>query len=657
MQGNAKGSAVTGLHANENYAREIMQLFSIGLYRLWPDGSYVLDSTGNPVATYTQANISGMAQVLTGWTYWQALQGNGRLPVNFFPPADYVDPMVLVPTQHDLSAKPILDNVVLPAAIGYNPIGSPTAGSQADPSVVAFDTYCSQDLEKAIDNVFYNQNVGPFVCRELIQRLVESNPSPGYLYRVTQAFNDDGSASHVRGNMQAVINAILLDYEARSTAAQTASSGKQREPVLRITGPARAFPAAGFTGTYSQNATNASPQQITITTTTANRLNNGDTVFLNFADSSVANGIPTSQAYGISNVTAGANTFTINATGLTTGATYNQVAGSNTLTITNASGYILGASVYLKFVTATSGTIGTDGIYTLATVAVNTLTVTMPDTLARAGALIIPRLTGGYVVSNSGLAAPNDKLITVSTSANDNLNVNDTVYLNFQATGTGVNGVYTVYSIVDNEHFTVTTTGIGNQTQNNTVIYPLVPPPLTRTGNLAVQESTWNIGYSSFSQTPLNSPTVFNFFYPGYAFPGILANHGLTTPEFQLTTDSNLVTLTNVLSQGILSAGNPNGFTSFFNGGGAIVMDLSTYMTTGYTSNANIPTLVTELNNRLMGGTMSASLQTAIANYVTGSTAGTANFAYTIPTSSEMSKRVRAVVQMILISPEYSIQR
>src|SRR5205085_1067171 len=152
--------------------------------------------------------ILGMARVLTGWNYGQDLQSNGRLPTSFSPAQNFLDPMVLVPTHHELGAKVVLDNVVLPPAVGYNPTGSPTAGSQADPAQVAFDTYCSQDLEKALDSIFNNQNVGPFICRQLIQRLVTSQPSPGYVYRVVQKFNDDGTAQHVRGNMQAVIKAI-----------------------------------------------------------------------------------------------------------------------------------------------------------------------------------------------------------------------------------------------------------------------------------------------------------------------------------------------------------------------------------------------------------------------------------------------------------------
>ena len=98
MQGNDKGSLITGTHANENYAREIMQLFSIGLNRMWPDGTLVMNSTGNLVPTYDQNVIMGFAAAFTGWNYYQTNQANGRLPTNFSPSANYTNPMVLVPT-------------------------------------------------------------------------------------------------------------------------------------------------------------------------------------------------------------------------------------------------------------------------------------------------------------------------------------------------------------------------------------------------------------------------------------------------------------------------------------------------------------------------------------------------------------------------------
>ncbi len=149
------------------------------------------------------------------------------------------------PNTTRLGTKLLLDNVMLPAAWGNQTVTSTSTN----------DAYCSQDLEMALDSIFNNQNVGPFICRQLIQRLVTSNPSRDYLYRVAQVFNDDGAG--VRGDLQAVIQAILLDYEARSTDLLTQPTyGKQREPLLRVTAAARALPPARRqAGTYNETGT------------------------------------------------------------------------------------------------------------------------------------------------------------------------------------------------------------------------------------------------------------------------------------------------------------------------------------------------------------------------------------------------------------------
>src|SRR3984957_16904818 len=168
----------------------------------------------------------------------------------------------------------------------------PASGAATNTALTNFDYYCSEDLEQALNLIYNNQNVGPFICRELIQRLVTSDPSRDYVYRVAQVFNDDGTG--VRGNMQAVIQAILLDYEARSpNLISQPTYGKQREPLLRVTELARAFPAPPtVSGTYSQTTN----QLITITTASPHLLNSGDTAFMIFTDTS-GNAAPTSQGY------------------------------------------------------------------------------------------------------------------------------------------------------------------------------------------------------------------------------------------------------------------------------------------------------------------------------------------------------------------------
>ena len=658
MRANQRGNLQTGVIPNENYAREIIQLFSLGLNRLWPDGTLVLDSRGNLIPTYDQAVIDGVSRVFTGWNYNQPLVG-GRLPTNFNPPANFIDPMVLVPTRHELGTKLVLDNVMLPAARGYSLIAPPTPGSEADPTNPAFDTYCLADLEKALDSMFYNESVGPFICRQLIQRLVTSNPSPGYLHRVVQKFNDDGSAQHVRGNMQAVIRAILLDGEARNTAlpSQLANtSGKQREPLLRITGPARAFPSVGNTGTYAQNGGPA----IAITTSAPHLLSAGNGVFLDFTGNTpLPPNNPTSQAYTVlSNPAPTATTFSVATTGLQN-VTYTQPANSNTVTVNTGGPQVVGAKVYLDFITGGAP----DGVYTITSIPDSThfavTTAEDPATVpARNGNVLIPRLSAGYTVRNPG--APPVGTFNIGTQGNHNVQVNERVWLDFPAANGSTNpdGEYVISAIVDEDHFTISVPGSTFTVENNfgLNVYPLVPPPVTRSGSVRFEQSKFDPGRSDndLGQTPLNAPTVFNFFSPDYRYPGSLAANNITTPEFQLTTDTGVVTLTNAISAAILSSNNANGLTSYRNGNNAVTMDLSPYMTAAQTSNAAIPALVDKLADLLTGGQMTPEAKTVIVNF----TANTTNFPFNpTPTNTQMRDRVRAVVHLIVASPEYAIQK
>ncbi len=646
MQGNDKGNIITGTHANENYAREILQLFSIGLYRVWPNGTLVLDSNGNLVPTYDQDVIMGFAAAFTGWNYYQALQGNGRLPTSFSPSANYVNPMVLVPSHHDLNSKLMLDNVVLPPALG----------DAANSALTNYDYYCSQDLEQSLDSIFNNPNVGPFICRQLIQRLVTSSPNPDYLYRVTQKFNDNGSG--VRGDLKAVIQAILLDYEARSsTAAAATNFGKQREPLLRATALARAFPPPDpITGTYSQTTN----QTVTVTMPGLHRVGpSGDTVWLTFVDGS-GKPAPANQAYGVA-ATSSSN-FTFTAPGVVSG-TYTQAVNA---TITNAltgtpvttnvifvtlTGHaaLLGQSVYLQFQTGGAAS----SIYQIvSTTNANNFAVFTDDaTTNRGGIVLLPKLTGG------GFVVTTKTNLNYSTTAPHGLNVGDYVFVNFAGAGTPADGAYQVLTVPDATHFTTVVPTIGNQTQNGATIFPLVAPPIPRSGTVTLRWNTWSLGATdtgntySLGQTPLNSPTVFNFFFPDYKFPGALASAGLTTPEFQLTSDTTAAWQMNFLEGAIFSNNNnTNGISSFSNGGGAMAISLYPYITPGYTSNAGLPTLVDTLNSLLCGGNLSPAAKTYIVNYAT-------TLAYTTPTYTQMRDRARAVVHLITASPDYTIQK
>ena len=231
----------TGQHANENYARELMQLFTVGTALLNEDGSLQLDSSNNPIPTYTQAQVQEFALAYTGWTY-PTMPGATQQKHN---PQYWTGSMVATDSNHDTTSKQLLQYTNA-ASGGLSP------GGQS----------ASQDLDGAMDNIFNHPNLPPFVSRELIQHLVTSNPSPAYIERVTEVFKNNGAS--VRGDMKAVITAILLDPEARrgddSTTAN-AGDGHLQEPILYITGLLRALGAtsdganlSGQGGGMGQNA-------------------------------------------------------------------------------------------------------------------------------------------------------------------------------------------------------------------------------------------------------------------------------------------------------------------------------------------------------------------------------------------------------------------
>jgi uncharacterized protein (DUF1800 family) len=225
MLGNEKPDPARNIRPDENYARELMQLFTIGLVELDVDGTPKLDASGQPVPTYTQPIIEGFAHAYTGWSY--AGLANFRQPR---PTRDnQVVPMQLYPAFHDTGPKLMLGGVTIPGGRGG-----------------------AQDLDAALDNIFAHPNVGPFVARRLIQRLVTSNPSPDYVRRVAQRFNDNGRG--VRGDLAAVVAAILLDAEARTVS--SATTGKLKEPLLRVTQLWRAYAAAAANGSYATNNLN-----------------------------------------------------------------------------------------------------------------------------------------------------------------------------------------------------------------------------------------------------------------------------------------------------------------------------------------------------------------------------------------------------------------
>ncbi|QTN39829.1 DUF1800 domain-containing protein [Cryomorphaceae bacterium] len=213
---NPKTDSINNIHPDENYAREIMQLFSIGLYELNPDGTRKLDVNGNEIPTYDNEDIRQFAKIFTGWGdgapdgYW------GR-PQDEDPDIFAIYPMRMYEDYHEPGPKNLLNGLVVPA--GQSGV---------------------QDFNDALDNLFDHPNVGPFFGRALIQFLVSSNPSPAYVQRVNDAFV--ANANGARGDMQALVSAVLLDPEARTCNPESQTqSGKLREPLLRYTGFLRAF--------------------------------------------------------------------------------------------------------------------------------------------------------------------------------------------------------------------------------------------------------------------------------------------------------------------------------------------------------------------------------------------------------------------------------
>jgi len=222
FRGSAKANATTGALPDENYARELMQLFTIGLVRLNLDGTSQLGA-GNTTDTYGQDDITGLARVFTGWDFDLAGLTGAAATVT---PDFMRRAMVQVPSRYETGAKTFLGTTIV-------------AGTAA-----------TQSLTRALDTIFAHPNVGPFFSRQLIQRLVTSNPSPAYVRRVATVFNNDGSG--VRGNLRAVVRALLLDDEARSPAVAASSSfGKLREPILRFAGWARAYGVTSPSGSWA----------------------------------------------------------------------------------------------------------------------------------------------------------------------------------------------------------------------------------------------------------------------------------------------------------------------------------------------------------------------------------------------------------------------
>jgi len=232
--GNMKEDAAGTRTPDENYAREVMQLMTLGLYQLNLDGTPKTDLNGKPLASYSPADISGLAKVFTGWSWYSPAPSASTFVGGNPDPDSKVRQMIIYPQYHSTSQKAFL-GATIPASATVDGPG---------------------DLKIALDTLFNHPNTGPFVSRQLIQRLVTSNPSPAYVQRVAGVFNNNGAG--VRGDMGAVVTAILMDPEARNaTSAEDPAYGKLREPVIRMTHMMRAFQGNSASGKWQVRTTGA----------------------------------------------------------------------------------------------------------------------------------------------------------------------------------------------------------------------------------------------------------------------------------------------------------------------------------------------------------------------------------------------------------------
>ena len=216
--GNEKADVERNIRPDENYAREVMQLFTIGLNELNLNGTNKLDENDEVIATYGQQEIEGFARVFTGWTFAYSARWNR-------PSRNYTLPMHAFDDYHSTAEKVLLNGEVIPE-----------------------NTNAKQSLAIALDNLFNHDNVAPFISKQLIQRLITSNPSPGYVERVAAVFNDNGEG--IRGDLAATVKAIYLDNEARGLETPLSHFGKIKEPLLKTLQFWRVYTAKTLTNRY-----------------------------------------------------------------------------------------------------------------------------------------------------------------------------------------------------------------------------------------------------------------------------------------------------------------------------------------------------------------------------------------------------------------------
>jgi uncharacterized protein (DUF1800 family) len=249
-RGNRKEDTRTGRVPDENYAREVMQLFTIGLYQLNNDGSNKLDAAGKPIETYNNSDVSNLARVFTGYDF--DFSGNVKTPATN-------DATRMINSVTYTTLPMTLDNTKWEYPQGSSQHSTLEATFLG--TTIAANTEGSAALKTALDALFNHANVGPFFAKQMIQRLVTSNPTPAYVDRVAKIFNNNGSGT--RGDLRAVFKSILLDEDALGAAGLTSATfGKVREPMLRLTQWGQTFGAASTSGNWKINSTADQASQI-----------------------------------------------------------------------------------------------------------------------------------------------------------------------------------------------------------------------------------------------------------------------------------------------------------------------------------------------------------------------------------------------------------
>ncbi len=432
------------------------------------------------------------------------------------------------------------------------------------------------------------------------------------------------------------------------------------------------------TGTYAQTGP-------IITITAAHRLIAGQATTLDFSNPAPGTPSATSGNYSVS------GSFPVDATHFTVrtkdilGATYTQPVGSNIVTVTTVNvvssgspsatnhGLVDGDSVFIKF-TSGSPSAPPDGVYFVNTNSTTLFDITVPDAVARTGNATTSSLKGGYTVSANSTTATFTCATIHGLATGTSVQIS-MVGSNGQAKPTA-NDSFPI-TVVDSTRFTITLPVAPTSSRNGTFTAGCseLGANFNRSGDVSSGLNSWSVGTTDtdIGQTPMRAPTVFNFYTPDYQFPGAVATAGLTTPEFQITTETNIIRQANFFFGGIFSSssstssGATNGLNSFKNGGGAIAFDLSPWMANGpggvpWTNDVNLDALISQLNTLLMAGQMTTGMRAVISNYVllmNAAHTSYTNITYsnTSPTDTHKRDRIRAIVHLIVTSPEYGIQK